>query len=218
MKIILIASIIALSFSQLISTNLYAGDREEDIAIACSASSGGEPLAWAGCVGKQLATQEVQNLFVGKAFGCGHEIRKLLDKSCRNGKPSKPPFVFSMPYKNGYIVGYKSRGHSLYYSMDGKNLRGGGNTYLVYAAGQKVRAIVPYRDGVITAFSQAGIYFSPNGFDLGGGGATTRVYTGSQKVRTMNVVNGRVRTCFRSACYCSPNGKFLGGGGYTKRC
>ena len=44
---------------------------------------------------------------------------------------------------------------------------------------RQVVAMIPYLNGVITAFSGKGIYFSPDGQNLGGGGNTTRVIAAS---------------------------------------
>lgn len=41
---------------------------------------------------------------------------------------------------------------------------------------QSVVEMIPYRSGVITAFSSKGIYYSPDGRNVGGGGSTISVY------------------------------------------
>lgn len=195
-----------------------AGEREQAIMLSCASLTGGEPTSLATCVSGALTEQEIENFFQGKAFGCGNEIRKLFskwDSGCQKKKEKYPRLKFLMPYKSGYIIGYD--GNSLYYSPDGKNLRGGGNTKLVYNAGQAVLKIMPYRGGVMTAFEQGGIYFSPDGNNIGGGGRTERRYAG-QRVTSMKGKRGGIETCFTGGgCYFSPDGYNLGGGGTTIR-
>ena len=88
----------------------------------------------------------------------------------------------------------------------------------------QVVAMIPFRNGVITAFSGKGIYRSPDGQNLGGGGATTQVYTGSQTVEFMipfrndavALPRDEVITAFSGkGIYRSPDGQNLGGGGAT---
>ena len=83
---------------------------------------------------------------------------------------------------------------------------------------KKVATMVPYRNGVITAFLGGGIFSSPDGQNLGGGGNTTRVYDGSQKVVAMIPYQNGVITAFSGKrIYFSPDGQDLGGGGNTTR-
>jgi hypothetical protein len=64
----------------------------------------------------------------------------------------------------------------IYFSPDGQNLHGGGNSVLVYGGTQMATALAPYQGGVLAAFSGGAVYFSPDGLNLGGGGNTIRVY------------------------------------------
>lgn len=85
-------------------------------------------------------------------------------------------------YKNGIVTSFRREDPwSIYYSPDGKNIGGGGNTARVYNGGARVDSMISYRGGVLTAFSGAdsnkgwGVYYSHDGYNLGGGGHTNRV-------------------------------------------
>ncbi|HEX4612977.1 MAG TPA: hypothetical protein VH092_32605, partial [Urbifossiella sp.] len=135
-------------------------------------------------------------------------------------------------------------GGGVYYSPDGRNLGGGGNTVLGYSGGQGVVQMVPAGGGVDTLFSGGGVYYSPDGRNLAGGGNTQMlgsdlapgyfvgpgssiylntpggaidVYDGSQQVVEMVALgNGGVDTLFSGGgVYYSPDGRNLGGGGNT---
>jgi hypothetical protein len=213
-----VAAVFAFS-AVLLALPVSAGESENAAVAACAAKTGGQAQAFAACVSGSLASAEVDKLFQGKAFGCGNDIRKLLRinmSKCEKDKQNElPKLILIMPFREGFIVGYDSK--SLYHSPDGENLRGGGQTKLVYNAGQQVLLMMPYKNGVLSAFDGGGIYFSPDGQNLGGGGKTQLLYAG-QRVVSMTGRDGGVETCFSGGgCYFSPDGSNPGGGGETKR-
>jgi hypothetical protein len=112
---------------------------------------------------------------------------------------------------------------TVYLSPGGRNLDGGGNTVLVYNAGQQVQAMIPYQNGALTAFSGGGVYFSPDGQNLGGGPNTSQVFDGRApglptilKVVAMTPYrNGIVVAFDNHSVYLSPDGQNLAGGGNT---
>ncbi|MFN2445802.1 MAG: WD40 repeat domain-containing protein [Vicinamibacterales bacterium] len=124
--------------------------------------------------------------------------------------------VAMIRYGNGVITAFSNK--AVYFSPDGQNLGGGGNTIRVYDGRQTVVRMIPYGNDVITAFSGKGIYFSPDGRDVGGGGSTVRVYTGTQSVIAMMPYRNGVITAFSgNRIYFSPDGQNAGGGGSTVR-
>jgi len=216
---------VAVAFG-LLGGSAIAGEREQEIMTTCAAASGGNPKAMAVCGAAALTKQEIDNFFHGEAFGPNNEFVKIL----RNLFPGKKEFVNSLvtvvPYNGGVIYGFKS---GVYFSPDGENARGGGNTVRIYppigatAQTAAVIAMVPWKNGVITAFDNAGVYYSPDGQNVGGGGSTVSVYEGSQTARAMAIYthsSGRqgVKTLFGSTWYCSPDGQNVGGGGSTTHC
>lgn len=79
--------------------------------------------------------------------------------------------------------------------------------------------MLPYKDGVITAFKHSGVYVSPDGRNLGGGGNTVKIYRGEAEVVRMQLWGDGVATLFDNGVwYCSPNGRNVGGGGNTNHC
>ncbi len=200
-------------------SDTFAGDREKKIFLSCRASTGGEPVTLFGCIGERLATQELVNFINGEAFGPNNEFVKLW-KSITGNKPYNNYLVATMPYRGGVIFVYRS---GSYWSPDGKNPRGGGNTIRVYDGNTPFIAMLPYRGGVITAFKNSGVYFSPNGMNIGGGGNTRNIYGGSGEVRKMELYRHSrglgVKTLFSNGIwYCSPDGNYVGGGGNTHHC
>jgi hypothetical protein len=142
-----------------------------------------------------------------------------------------------IPYQNGVITAFYNpsggSGGGIYLSPDGNNLGGGGNTKLAYTrpAGMlRVDAMIPYQNGVVTAFynpsggSGGGIYFSPDGNNLGGGGNTRRVGSSGVRVDALLSYGKGLLTAFYShrsgdswGVYLSPDGQNLAGGGSTTR-
>jgi hypothetical protein len=114
--------------------------------------------------------------------------------------------VSMIPYGTGVLTTFSSFQYErVYYSPDGLNLGGGGNTSQVYSGSARVVSMLPYQGGVLTAFagsslllSQANwITYSPDGRNLGGGGNTVLVYYGSQQVVSMiRAPAGGVYTAF----------------------
>lgn len=220
MKIItLVASLLALS-----ATTVLAGDREERIFRECAKGTGGNPKLTAICASGGLAKQEIDNFFNGEAFGPNNEFVKLW-KSLFPEKKFVNDLITTMPFKGGMIYGYRS---GVYWSPDGNNPRGGGKTARIYPPTTNTQtaaviAMVPYENGVTTAFQNSGVYHSPDGQNIGGGGNTYKVYTGSAEVRAMTLYSHAsgtgIRTQFSNGVwYCSPDGRNVGGGGNTSRC
>ncbi len=112
----------------------------------------------------------------------------------------------------GIITAFESRG--IYYSPDGFNLGGGGNTGgSIYPGRYKVIKMVPFKNGIITAFDNNVIYYNEDGTKPGSGEI---VYNGNQKVRAMIPFKNGIVTAFESGgIYYSPDGFNLGGGGNT---
>jgi hypothetical protein len=82
----------------------------------------------------------------------------------------------------------------------------------------RIKAMIPYGNGVITAFAGGAIFSSPDGQNLGGGGNTSRVYSGNQTVFAMIAYRNGVITAFSGkGIYLSPDGQNLGGDGNTSR-
>ena len=111
-------------------------------------------------------------------------------------------------------------GGGVYFSPNGRNLGGGGNTVRAYTGTQSVTQMVSAAGGVETQFDDQSIYFSPNGQNLGGGGATTVALANPQADSLQMVsVAGGVDTLNLDAHNCvvyfSPNGLNLAGGGRT---
>jgi uncharacterized delta-60 repeat protein len=84
------------------------------------------------------------------------------------------------PFKEGILTAFLDE--NIYFSPDGQNLGGGGNTEVVYERSfptfgtpGKVVAMVPYRNGAITAFTRRA-YFSSNVRELASGRNTVRIY------------------------------------------
>lgn len=187
-----------------------AADKERRKAVECAAKTGGEFTSFASCMAISLTAAEIPKLGTDKFFGCGNELRKIFNP-CRSSGPPKPAFM--IPYKRGFVLIYgDGNSHDGYYSPDGQNLRGGGNTIQNYDGRQYVLAMVPYRNRVWTAFSGGGIYrSSPHAQQLSP--ADGLLYNAGAKVRSMRVVNRKLETCFvRARCYCSRDGLHPGGG------
>lgn len=114
-----------------------------------------------------------------------------------------------IPYKDGVIAWFG--GSKVFYSPDGKNINGGGNTIKVYNGVQSILAIIPLKNGVLTAFSRGGIYYSPDGKNIGGGGGTTLIYNDGQTVRAMvPYKNGMIIAFSGKGIYKSTDGRNIG--------
>ena len=109
-----------------------------------------------------------------------------------------------------------------YFSLDGLNLEGGGNTILAYTGSLPIMQIAAAGSGVDTLFSNGSIYYSPNGQNLGGGCVgsvcTVVAYSATTIPATKIVTVGRgVDAVIGNAsgyfAYFSPDGLHLGGGG-----
>lgn len=112
----------------------------------------------------------------------------------------------------------------VYRSPDGRDLAGGGagKSNLVYSGPFRVDAMLPYRNGVITAFRHSlqghpmGVRYSQDGFLVGGGGNTNRVYDGPYRVAAMIRFGAGVLTAMAdpndgsgTGLYYSPDGNKL---------
>jgi hypothetical protein len=113
-------------------------------------------------------------------------------------------------------IGSITAARGIFFSPDGTNLGGGGNTVSLGIENRTVVRMIAYQTGVITVFDDGTIYYSPDGQNLGGGGNTAQVYSGPTQVVDMIVYNGGVMTCFSDGTiYSSPDGYNLKGGGHT---
>jgi hypothetical protein len=77
-----------------------------------------------------------------------------------------------VPCGRGVLTVFANKDNSIRFSPDGRHLGGDGTNGRVY---EKVVAMMPYKNGIITAFSGRGIYFSPDGNNLDGGGDTVTI-------------------------------------------
>jgi hypothetical protein len=107
----------------------------------------------------------------------------------------------------------------IYFSPDGRNLGGGGNTISLGVLKRTVTKMITFQSGVITAFDDGTIFYSPDGQNLGGGGNTIPAYAGSQSLAAIVSFAGGVITALYDGTtytfYNSPDGTNLGGGGQT---
>ncbi len=85
-----------------------------------------------------------------------------------------------VPCRGGVYTAFDGGG--VYFSPDGRNLGGGGNTGRVYRGSQLVKKMLCERgtgvggsDSIITTFSGGGVYKSIDGDNVGGGGRTHRL-------------------------------------------
>jgi hypothetical protein len=80
---------------------------------------------------------------------------------------------------------------TIFYSKDGNNLGGGGDTSLVYqlTKGQIAVAMLSFKNGIVTAFNDGKIFNAKDGNNLGGGGDTSLVY---------QPTNGQIAVAMRS--------------------
>ena len=104
-----------------------------------------------------------------------------------------------------------------YFSPDGLNLGGGGNSVSIYRGGVAISQIVPVdSSSVVTLFTNGAAYYSSNNRAIGGGGSTISAYSGSVAIHQILKIGGGLLTQFsNNAVYLSPNGQNLGGGGST---
>ncbi len=133
-----------------------------------------------------------------------------------------------LPYNGGVTAAFANG--PVYFSPNGRDVGGGGNTRQVYSGTQTAVGMLEYNGGIFTAFSGRSIYFSPTGQNLGGGGNTMRVYpVGQQVARALTGMvryNGGVITALYnqfsvtlepSTAFFSPDGRNLGGDGSTSQ-
>ena len=111
------------------------------------------------------------------------------------------------------------RDQVIHWSEDGRKL-GGGSALEYYAGSSIVRVMIPYTNGVLTAFARGSgdhvVHWSPDGKKLGGGSAVD-YYAGSSAVTAMIPYMNGVLTAFARGprdhvVHWSPDGKNLGGG------
>jgi len=127
-----------------------------------------------------------------------------------------------IPFKVGVLTAFRWGG--IYYSANGEHLAGGGDPATDWRAypepgshaTKKMIAMVPYKQGVITAFDNQEIYYSKDGKHLGNEiGNTSKVYGGPRKLKAIacgDVGSGpEVVAAFDDGCiYRSKNGFKLG--------
>src|SRR5215468_1021508 len=117
-------------------------------------------------------------------------------KSSSNGSPAAPAATVNgletgpalktvrVPDTGAAVVALFADGRA-FYSPDGFNLGGGGNTISAYDGTLQVLDIVAVSAGVDALFSNGTVYFSPDGQDLGGGGKSAVAYTGELQVASL---------------------------------
>ena len=113
-------------------------------------------------------------------------------------------------------IGGAAATRGIYFTPDGHNLSGGGNSTYLGVLNRCVTQMIAYQSGLITAFDDGTIFYSPDGKNLGGGGNTAVVYSGSQQVTAMSAYNGGagVLIAFNDgSVYSSPDSSTLGSGG-----
>ena len=126
--------------------------------------------------------------------------------------------VYPSPSGTGVLTAFYRRptdpeeDHVVQRSEDGKNL-GSGGAIEYYAGRSRVNWMLPYRGGVLTAFTRGEndyvVHRSEDGKNLGGGDAA-KYYAGTAFVGEMIEFNGGVLTHFGSAgVHWSPNGEKL---------
>jgi hypothetical protein len=115
------------------------------------------------------------------------------------------------------VLAVSGRVEKAYFSPDGLNLGGGGNSVSIYNGGVAISQIVPVDSySVVTLFSNGAAYYSPNNRSIGGGGSTISAYSGAIAIRQILKIGDSLLTQFsNNAVYLSPNGRNLGGGGST---
>jgi hypothetical protein len=108
-------------------------------------------------------------------------------------------------------------GNDYVYGGSGNDRLVAGDTITAYEGNQSVLAMMPYKGGMLTAFSSGWVYYTPNAQSmLGDGTNIIRRYTGNQTVVSMIPYRDGVITAFSSGWeYYSPDGLNLGGGGST---
>jgi hypothetical protein len=116
-----------------------------------------------------------------------------------------------------FDVGSITAARGIYFSPDGKNLGGGGNTVSLGVLDRTIVQMISYQSGVITAYDDGSIYYSRDGQNLGGGGNTVQVYSGNMIVQQMIPYGstGVITAFFQGPVFYSPDGNNLGGGGST---
>jgi hypothetical protein len=135
-----------------------------------------------------------------------------LDSAVRGIKPGDP-----LLFQIGNAAG--SRG--VYFSPNGSKLGGGGATISMGVLDRTASSMIPYQQGIISAFKDGAIFYSPDGQNPGGGGNTIQVDSGAhQPVVAMiayqppSATTAGVLTAFADGTiYFSPDGTNLGGGG-----
>ncbi len=129
------------------------------------------------------------------------------------------PAVAIVPAGGGVdaVLGTSQGVERAYFSPDGLNLGGGGNSVAIYSGGVSIAQIVPVdSSAVVTLFGNGAAYYSPNNRNIGGGGSTVSAYSGSIGIARIVKIGGGLLTQFQNnAVYLSPNGQNLGGGGST---
>lgn len=122
-----------------------------------------------------------------------------------------------------FQIGTTSGSRGIYFSPDGANLGGGGNTISYGVLDRTASLMITYQQGIITAFADGSIFYSPDGQNPGGGGNTIQVDSGAHSpviamiaYQPPGAFTPGVLTAFADGTiYLSPDGNHLGGGGKT---
>jgi hypothetical protein len=132
---------------------------------------------------------------------------------------AKVPVVAIVPAGGGVDAVLMTRQgiEKAYFSPDGLDLGGGGNSVAIYSGGVSITQITPVDSSAVVAwFNDGAAYYSPNNRNIGGGGSTVSAYGGSIAIARIVKIGGGLLTQFQNnAVYLSPNGRNLGGGGST---
>lgn len=147
--------------------------------------------------------------------GCSGSVCTMVAYSARSGTPITQ--IVAASGGVDAVLATSREVESAYFSPDGLNLGGGGNSVLIYSGYVGVAQIAPVdSSSVVALFNNGAAYFSPDNRDIGGGGNTIYAYAGPNLIQRILSVGGGLMTEFGGGgVYLSPDGKNLGGGGST---
>lgn len=111
------------------------------------------------------------------------------------------------------VVALFSNGQA-FYSPDGFNLAGGGETAAAYDGNLQIINIEAVSGGIVSLLADGTVYRSPDGKNLGGGGATVKVNSGATRAIALAAVDHGVDVVFAAPAgtWFSPDGFSISGG------